>query len=1404
MTLNYSPPEQTSVEVPKERPLPNNNNSLALDYSPPTDKERWNIKMGDKRYYMYDGDTIIDQRTGKRIRIAGYDAGELSRIGEFGEYHAGSFAGQAEKEAINNIIREEGFDRLEDAAGDQYKTKDGEKVDKYDRPIKDLFNKRGESLSDYLHRERVVDRNAYTTQRQELLRRLGDYADWVNEREGEVILSSGDKARELVESAILPINPRRVEVEGTFEEVFRGSAEEEDWLQASLNELNAELLITEDPARRAELMEEISAAKEQLMHSINTNPLALTMSAFPRTMNYTGSPGFWGEQVNAAEKSYHMLSNTMGGFSAWLGDALNIETLEDWGNDWALETTEDLMEAGYTTDFWSVRNPYDALRFTTTSIVQYAPQMGAIWAASAAGGAIGSAVPIVGTGAGMIIGGVGAGFVLAVSSVYQGQPEGEKDPMMAGIISLPIAVADKLGLGKLASGRFLSEEVNFLTKEGKEKWINWAVDQTRRNKGKFAKKWTREQAEEYLKRGIKDVLAESAEFLQDSANAQLLARKTFKDIALQAGKGGAVEMFTEGLQQVIEEGGLAATTSINFDMEQTLYNTIEASAVGGVLGASFNLPFSIKEQEKYNEIIWSALPEDQAKRSDLSKWEEDQKKFGNGKKLTKMGVVKRSLERIQDKGEPNKLENLAANADNANGIISDFISALGNPKRFVQGFRGFLSDFYKKGNGQSNIILQQIGDLMGHINILGGNTVTAETRALDSNWNRRIPSRARMSKDLGIKEQDLYRYLPMDEKTLREQGLSENTVQGIISIQEDFKALGNDIIKEVEDRENRLGPLASKFFNLSYKNEDNKTWLQKFRDGRIFLSPFGIDYKKVDKNFEQLIAAEEDKDGVSLPPEEIETIMGEIRGNNLSMKSRERLEELGIFDDDKYYEYLSKRPYEDISSYIRGLSKDIVFQSRFGKNGEILADLLEVAQNRGEISEQQKYNFAAQISDYLKMNKGTYKPIKNKFIKRMQDHLLFFSTITYMDSNFFANMAEMTNGLIGLSPRQMFKYIRTTGVTFSKQVAVDLQRGAALTGAVRDKTKRELAETDDDFERGVLAGTIPPKGTISYIESHDSTNPGYQTFLNWFWTWNQVESQTNAGRAARGSMAWENISKAIAAVADEKNGVVTGKSRAARNDLLYWGLDADRLVKLYKKANNNIPESALLRGNLEVVEDWDLRGLTLQEQKELKEAYRVGLINFTDEFVVRPEPGSTPKWIEDPRFALFTQFKRFISHFFANVVPRAWRGYIASGKPAMPRQVFTIILSSYAMAFLSQMIKDVIVYGGTPPWMEDDEEDPDWFKTTYSRAASYTGWGGTPYMALEAISEYNRAAAKKGPIENILDSIAGESPVLNTLNTDFRTSYKTPGEKIAKRIPFLGDVKQSRESIAELLNSIGD
>ena len=1334
------------------------------------------VTIDNEPYFTYDGDTLINNNTNEKIRLPNYDAGELSRVGEeFGELHLGSFVGPLQKQAINNVIREEGFNKL-------IEVEDQDK-DKYGRKVMDLVNARGIKLSDYLQSERIVSANRYTTKQQNALRFIGDIADSVSKRGEE--LSSGDRARELVNSALTPYAIKDIKTTGTLEEVFRGSGLEESFLQAEINKINSKLKTTTNKKEKEQLMQELIATQEALTINVNTEPDALTRGIRDiEQLARERKPGFWGESINAAEKSIYMLSNSMGGFSAWLGDSLNNKALQDWGDDWSLETTEAIRDAGYTTDFWSIRGPYDALRFISSSIIQYTPQLASIIAAGKAGMIAGAPFGPAGAVAGAIGASTATSFILAVSSVYQGQPEGEKDPLTAAAIAMPIAIADKIGAGKVAN-------TNFFTKQGKDEYYKIVKDELG---------WDKAIADKELKKGIAEVMKNTAGVLDDFASRQLIARKTFKDLAFEAGKAGAAEAFTEATQQAIEEVGLGLTTSLDIDYEQLVYNMIESGAVGGVVGGGFRLPFAAREMDSYNNYIFETLPEDENARSKISLWEEAHRANNNGVKQSKLEIA--SKYSYSPKESLQEMAGKAAKSSN----WRDFISALGNPIRFMQQFRGFLSPSYDTAGGKANLEVQNVGDALGHLSLHDGMTPMQEFRVLDSNLNKFIPSRAAMSRDLGIKETDMYKYLSMSREELAAQGLPNTAIENIVKVKSNLDQLGIEIAREINTRRK-----AGAKINIS----DNM--LSAIEKGTYFKSSKNIDYRKVDQQFKELLLGEEFGKIKFLKPgldrfskskrfssEEVDVIMNEIRNENLSIESREKLDKAGVYrPNSKYQKYLRQQPWEDLTNTVRSLAKDIVFHSRFGSKGDVLANMLESAFNKGEINEQQKYNYASMAEDFLKMNRYTYKPIKNKTIRNIQDNALFFSTLTYMDFNFFANMAEMTNGLIGLTPKQMWSYIKTTGTTFTKQLKNDLGRAGAQTlGVGKVITKRELAdlEGNTDLERGVYTGLIAPKGSISSLEGVDVTIPAYKNFLNHFWAWNQVENQTNSVRAARAAQAWENIIKLLAIVNNEKSNkqgktIITGKSRFARDRLTYYGLNVDRLSYLYAKVGQGPSETDIMRNQ-------NLDNLTTEERIELQNIYKTGVVRFTDELIVRPEPGSTPKIIEDPHFALFTQFKRFISHFTANVIPRVYSGYIRSGKPAMTRNVFTVIVSAYAMAMLSQMIKDAIVYGEQAPWLEDDEEDPDWLRTSYSRAAAYTGWGGTPLMAVEFINDYRRNAGRMPALDAAFEAMISESPMLNTIYSDV-TSKKDLGEILARRVPFAGDIKPSRETLQEIINSIG-
>ena len=197
------------------------------------------VKVDDQDMYLYDGDTLINKVTGERLRLRGYDAAEVSRIGKNNEFHLGTPAGETMTHEINKIIREMGFDRLVDS---------GEKG-AYDRRLVDLANSQGMLLSDYLHQERVVKGSRWMTREQEMLRSFGSIADFINRTSNNI--SPGDRARGIVESVMG--DSRLRPTFGTTQEVFKGSGYAVNHYQSVINNLNTVIKNTKDRSLKKQL-----------------------------------------------------------------------------------------------------------------------------------------------------------------------------------------------------------------------------------------------------------------------------------------------------------------------------------------------------------------------------------------------------------------------------------------------------------------------------------------------------------------------------------------------------------------------------------------------------------------------------------------------------------------------------------------------------------------------------------------------------------------------------------------------------------------------------------------------------------------------------------------------------------------------------------------------------------------------------------------------------------------------------------------------------------------------------------------------------------------------------------------------------------------------------------------------
>ena len=1469
---------------------------------------------GKRSKYMLDGDTLKDVITGERIRIPGYDSPEVGYINE-DLVSVGEVGGDLQTKFINKIIEEGGFNRLVDTGRKSVKKGD-------DRPLMDLVNEQGVALSDYLHKERVEKESRWMTSNQHMLRNYGEVQDHVSGVYDNA--TPGDKARGLL-GAIIGAHetPYIRDVFGTESAVLGGSGFEKAFLESEINRISNLIRSETDETKRSELENELLRTQDALLASVNTIPSALNLE--PEYMGYNNKSGYWGETVNSGWQSLYILESSAANGTQWIGDLLESDTIENWGEDWVLENEERMRKVSNTTGLWDVRNPYDALRFTTNSIVQYTPQLGTIAAAGYVGGAIGSVVPIVGTAAGAAAGMFGASFIMAVGDYYGNMKE--KDPVEAGLFAIPIAALDKLGVTKVTSP-IGTPGFNMFTKDGRQIVKN----QIKKNKGV-----SDEVAGKMLDRATMEVLHAANMTLKDAVRSKIIARSALKDLGMELLKRAGWEGATEAMQEFTKEVGYKFYPTVTgnrlpqeIDPEQLFYAMTESFAIGSIVGGAYSTPGLIRRHHDYQRFFWENMPiEEQAETRLLeSEVEEHFRNQKEGKKLGKperkefqpISLDKESYDQLNRRekrlvklandlmnasnnsktkkitGLINKLERQGKGSDamlfefiidsrrdrdinlrmkgkgstwkpSTTDIVKKIVSDIGsrmaggtatgqrprpslsrlvkegpesntylellatmkNKKRLVQSYRNFVKDFIKKRDGSINENISVLANILGAVRTFSGVDIPSDQKILASDFLHILPSKKEIMDMLGTNDpSEIYQILNQDINTITDPVLKENILKLTKPARYDsngnlveqgglLATLGKLMVNEITSR-----GVARKLQDYS---PNLYVPLAELDSGAYFLNPNYLDPRKVDARFKELLAELDGYIGreydsnpggmIKFSPERIEEIYRQIKDGYLPNEQRMRLADAGVFntrDNPEFKKYISNDFYESMQYTVDSLARDTAMLSKVGIDGEVIAELLERAQAKGEITQEDKLFLARMTQDYLDMVKGNYRNIKNPALRWFQENLLFGSVLVFMDLNLIANSVETVNTTIGLNNKQIWNYMKGVTKNFFKYLNTDIKAAANVATLKKlnletDKAAVKTPETEALKSIGAM------KSDVAFLESANTNSKQYRIMTNVMYRINQVENHTLSIRGGRAAAAWESMIKLIMSIQnDNELGYTTAAGRWSRDLLNYYGVDPDTMLAMIEKLGDSNLDFAEQAPTLEDMQ----KVLGKEETSWLMKQYQIGATNFTDEFAIRPQPGTSQRIMEDPRWRLFTQYKRFITTFMAQIIPHTWEYYIRRGPPGMGYRTFNTIMGAVLMGYLAMAFKDWLVWGGEPPWLEDDDEDPDFTKERWWRALNYSGWIGSSGMLVEAIMRHweNTKNDRRNPFENLYDNIASQSPPISKLSKEiFKRGSPFSGEfrstddlasRMAKNTPYFGDIKPVREELTELYEGIGD
>ena len=1315
---------------------------------------------------LIDGDTVKYTGADGRqhsVRFGFGDAGETAKITPEGGFSAGAYAGSTQYDVINQLATEGGFNKIVVTQGPTKKN--------YGRSVGDLENAAGERLSEKLISEGIVQPSMYLgagvqEKQYDLLLKRGINRNQAYLLGMERTLSAYDQAKEIVDSVVDTSPTMLKTMAATSDELILGSRAYSNTLRAEIKSLQTDLQNNDLDSEEKKLKEDrLKSVQDALQFNLNYD--SPFYAAEDQIQAYSGDkalkqPGTFGGWWNAANRSVIGLESTAAAFTTWSGGLVGNKEWEAWGDDWADEVGADYLDYNTGVDFFDIRGPGSAFKWATETAIEYGPQLAAVWAGAKAGAAAGSVAGPYGTVIGGAIGGIGTGFALAVGHIYRDMPEGERNPHTAAGLALAVGAVDAFGLkgGGLAAK-------NLLTKDGKDAIVDALIDE---------KGITRELAEKQVKQHVAEVLDGAGQSIQYAAQQQILKKQGIDKYIKEGLKAAGREGVTEGLQEIIAQGGVAALTSKEIDWDEFAKDIVRNAAAGAIIGG----PFGVAQQRSVtggletiadiNSVVAQYGPESQ-KRTQESLIEERQRdRYGEKKSVQQIAhEVRQEAEGV---ATPGISQVATPGATTVANRVKAFVK---DPKSAFRSLDRKLNKHAYNKDGTANDDIQTAIGLIARDGVFIGTTVASEIDYQRGQIVSRLPSVNAAHKLVGARNTKKFeRIILMDDADL-----TPTQRDGLAKIDSQIEEV-QELVAALAEQSGDTGILTA----------------QQVREGGLYVTN-QFDGNKVDKSFADSLVGQtavvpENGNTVKISRDYANQLADDVRHGRLNMQDAKMLASTDVARSPEFRDKYGTK--DTLAALINAADRSIsrsVLDDRFGKDGSSLVYLLNRAKENG-LSDADYQESIDGVKTLMEVYNGTHQRIENPYVKGIANGMIGFTTLRLMDTNAFANFGEMFYGTIGLAPKDKFKYFGKVTKNFFDGVVADYysvptEFGAPYTPVdVRDMNNK-------DIKRLLESGHVLSSNDILYTEGVNTSSPFLQKSMKILYKLNLVNAQTNAMRATRMSFAMDTAGKMLEKIrVDKETGNNSDTGRWARDRLNRYGLDPDRLIEIIDKYNLDLDESI-----------GETQALTPAEAGFLSDQVRLLQINFTDEFSARPQPGSTPAIFESEIFRPFTQFKRFLAHVTANIIPNMWKNYIRRGPPEANFDVFSSLVLVYASAFLAQRMKDVISYGETPEWIEDPDED--FFESEIYRAINYTGFLGTPEYFLEELNNLwvksAQAAAKdENPIGTLLTEIASIAPVIGVTETDIRhineggTKAK---ERVVGAIPFAGSLKATRDPLLQ-------
>ena len=473
---------------------------------------------------------------------------------------------------------------------------------------------------------------------------------------------------------------------------------------------------------------------------------------------------------------------------------------------------------------------------------------------------------------------------------------------------------------------------------------------------------------------------------------------------------------------------------------------------------------------------------------------------------------------------------------------------------------------------------------------------------------------------------------------------------------------------------------------------------------------------------------------------------------------------LNINDNPAMKEFLHTDHFGKLETNIHDMINYAMDMKYLGRNDVKLNQMILTTMNHMKKDGKWDANIAATVRNSVDTQRGRYKAIKSQALKKAQDNVTFFNTLTQLDTSMLASLPELALVMVGAAYNKgLINVIRQGAGDVFKHYAGTAQtaklrfKGASMTDPdLKDvmPTPRILRQFDGrkiDSKKDITIEDINMNRLTFYGGQYGTAHHGVlgavdidasaydaSRFKLWvlesFFRLNGLKFLTDGARVARLAIANDAIFNDLEII----QGFYTpGKLNSnLANDaferLRELNIDPVKAARQFEKVNQEIKQLQQKKTKGFLPEDGGkldskiLHEYIFKNHAELYNTLEDARISFVDNALARPTSVDRPLWYSNPHFRLLTQYQGFLSTFTAHIIPKLYKR-AKKADPTIRYQTFAVAATMLALAFLGQEAKDEWKFGHHSPYVDTNLK-------TAQRGLSASGLLGTGHRLIDFVN----------------------------------------------------------------------